>query len=122
MKMLRWFCRITLFTSGSVDTITPVPKMLVLNTLPYLHACTHIIRCHGVKNGKVFSSRLPSVKKKWLGLTAIVGLDLRQPTHNAVVVGIVLSLGPTGPTTLVENQTYKQSRQTIILIMLSTRL
>lgn len=34
--MLPWFCKTTLFTSESVDTMMGVPNMFVLNTSPYL--------------------------------------------------------------------------------------
>lgn len=33
-----WFCKTTLLTSGSVDTMIGVPNMCVLNTLPYLQS------------------------------------------------------------------------------------
>lgn len=38
--MLPWFCKTTLFTAGSVDTMMGVPRMCVLNTFPYLQTYT----------------------------------------------------------------------------------
>jgi hypothetical protein len=36
IKVLPWLCKITLFTSGSVEIMMGVPNMCVLNTFPYL--------------------------------------------------------------------------------------
>lgn len=42
--MLPWFCKTTLFTAGSVDTMMGVPSMCVLNTFPYLQTYTQTHR------------------------------------------------------------------------------